>query len=509
MASLAELATANTQLPNAAISHLQRLVGSWALPCDLAFADLLLYAPVDSDATSFVVLGHIRSSTGPTSHSGDPVGRIVASSARPMVQRCFIDGLRFESPMAEQVSSKTLDTTVLEGQSNSNWTRSVMVDHVPVRHDGEIIAVLTREGEAGLTRIHSGLEREYRELFQRFAVMVEEGTFPLGRPEKLGEFREPRVGDGVMVLDRERRIEFASPNAVSALHRLGVQAELIGRGLESIGIDDAVVRRALETRLSTITEIDHSDDLSVVLRCHPLLARGRSTGVLVLTRDVSELRSRERLLVSKDATIREIHHRVKNNLQTIQSLLQLQSRRLNSSEAKNAVAQSARRIGSIAIVHETLATDATDEVDFDSVVRRVVKLVQEGLTSPDRPLRVEVSGGVGELPGEVAMPLSVALVELVQNAVDHARPGAGASVEVEVACDHRDLVVRVRDDGAGVPDGFSLDRDAGLGLAIVRTFVVSDLGGTITIGAARTSDPPGTLVEIRVPRRRSDPVVVG
>ena len=209
-----------------------------------------------------------------------------------MVQRCFIDGLRFESPMAEQVFVETLDTTVLEGQSNSNWTRSVMVDHVPVRHEGEIIAVLTGEGEAGLTRIHSGLEREYRELFQRFAMMVEEGTFPLGQPEKLGEFREPRAGDGVMVLDRERRIEFASPNAVSALHRLGVQAELIGRGLDSIGIEDAVVRRALETRLSTITEIDHSDDLSVVLRCHPLLARGRSTGVLVLTRDVSELRSR-------------------------------------------------------------------------------------------------------------------------------------------------------------------------------------------------------------------------
>ena len=133
-------------------------------------------------------------------------------------------------------------------------------------------------------------------------------------------------------------------------------------------------------------------------------------------------------------------------------------------------------------MHETLATDATDEVDFDSVVRRVVKLVQEGLTSPDRPLRVEVNGGVGELPGEVAMPLAVALVELVQNAVDHARPGAGASVEVEVARDHRDLIVRVCDDGVGVPDGFSLDRDAGLGLAIVRTFVVSDLGGTITIG---------------------------
>ena len=509
MASLAELAAANTSLSEGAIAHLQRLVGSWALPCDLAFADLLLYAPIDAEASSFVVLGHVRSSTGPTAHAGDPVGRVVSAVERPMVRRCFTDALRFESPVAEQMPPGALDATVWEGITTSSWTRSLMVEHVPVRFEDEIIAVLTREGEAGLTRIHSGLEREYREVFQRFALMIEQGAFPLARPEKLGEFREPRVGDGVLVLDRERRIEFASPNAVSALHRLGVQAELIGRGLDSIGIDDAVVRRALETRLSTITEIDHSDDLSVVVRCHPLLADGRSTGVLVLTRDVSELRSRDRLLVSKDATIREIHHRVKNNLQTIQSLLQLQARRLKSDEAKDAVAHSARRIGSIAIVHETLATDATDEVDFDAVVRRVVKLVQEGLTSPDQPLRVEVQGQVGELPGEVAMPLSVALVELVQNAVDHARPGEGAHVTVELRTERRDVVVRVGDDGEGVPEGFSLDRDAGLGLAIVRTFVVSDLGGTITIGAARPQTPRGTLVEIRVPRRRGEPVVVG
>ncbi|MEM8708511.1 MAG: histidine kinase N-terminal domain-containing protein [Actinomycetota bacterium] len=507
MASLAELAAAHTQLTPAAISHLQRLVGSWALPCDLAFADLLLYAPTDDEASAFVVLGHVRSSTGPTAHSGDPVGRVVDRVERPMLRRCYVDGLRFESPMAETMPPGALDATVWEGITTSSWTRSLMIEHVPVRVDGEIVAVLTREGEAGLTRIHSGLEREYREVFQRFALMIEQGAFPLGRPEKLGEFREPRVGDGVLVLDRERRVEFASPNAVSALHRLGVQAELIGRGLDSVGIDDEVVRRALETRLSTITEIDHSDDLSVVVRCHPLLADGRATGVLVLTRDVSELRSRERLLVSKDATIREIHHRVKNNLQTIQSLLQLQARRLTSTEAKDAVAQSARRIGSIAIVHETLATDATDEVDFDTVVRRVVKLVQEGFTSPELPLRVTVEGGLGELPGEVAMPLSVALVELVQNAVDHARPGEGTDVRVELRRDRRELIVRVGDDGDGVPEGFSLDRDAGLGLAIVRTFVVSDLGGTITFGAARAEAPRGALVEIRVPRRRSELVV--
>ena len=177
-------------------------------------------------------------------------------------------------------------------------------------------------------------------------------------------------------------------------------------------------------------------------------------------------------------------------------------------EAKDAVAQSARRIGSIAIVHETLATDATDEVDFDTVVRRVVRMVEEGFTSPERPLRITVNGALGELNGEMAMPLAVALVELVQNAVDHAVADTSTTVEVELAAGRRDFVVRVSDDGVGIPDGFSLDRDAGLGLAIVRQFVIADLAGTITIGPARDTGPVGTLVEMRIPRRR-EPVVVG
>lgn len=508
MASLAELAAAHTTLADPAIAHLQRLVGSWALPCDLSFADLLLYAPVDSAATEFVVLGHVRSTTGATAHAGDPVGTRVRSAERPVLRRSLLEGLRAELPTADPLPPGALDELVEEGVTTPLGAHSLLIDHVPVRYDGEIVAVLTREGDAGLSRTPTGLEQSYRTLFDRFARMIEQGAFPAGRPEKSGEFREPRVGDGVLVLDREQRVEFASPNAVSALHRLGVQAEVTGRRLEAVGIDDAVVRRALETRRSTITEIEHGEDLSVVVRCHPLVENGRSTGVLALTRDVSELRSRDRLLVSKDATIREIHHRVKNNLQTIQSLLQLQARRLATGEAKDAVAQSARRIGSIAIVHETLATDATDEVDFDTVVRRVVRMVEEGFTSPERPLRVTVAGALGELHGETAMPLAVALVELVQNAVDHAVPNTATLVRIELATDRRDLIVRVVDDGVGIPEGFTLDRDAGLGLAIVRQFVIADLGGTITLGPARDEHPVGALVEIRIPRRR-EPVAVG
>ena len=162
----------------------------------------------------------------------------------------------------------------------------------------------------------------------------------------------------------------------------------------------------------------------------------------MLLRDISELRRRDRLLLSKDATIREIHHRVKNNLQTISSLLRLQGRRLSSPEAKAAIEESVRRIRSIALVHETLSHDAGDDVPFLEIVRPLVRMVEEGLISPDRPIRFKVVGDAGILPAAVATPLAVVLTELLQNVVDHAYPdgpGDGATVIVVLENDGRPL----------------------------------------------------------------------
>jgi len=502
MASLAELARARTALDHDEIAHLQRLVAAWALPCDLSFADVLLSAPIDPDdtLTDFIVLGHARAAAGATVHRGDPVGEPANPELLPLLRTSYVEGVSRGGVIGPRSDIAPADDTVEEEILLPGTLGRVQVDAIPVRYGAKVIAVLTREAEPGLIRHRTTLESMYRRLWERFALMIEEGEFPLSLQEQVGEFREPRVGDGVVVVDRERRVVFASPNGTSALHRLGVQSNVEGRTLADVGIDDSVIRRALATRHSTVTEIEHGPDLTVVVRCHPLIEGGRATGALAVLRDISELRSRDRLLVSKDTTIREIHHRVKNNLQTIQSLLRLQARRLSTTEARDAVEHSARRIGSIAVVHETLSSQATDVVDFDEVVRQIVRMVEEGLGAPERPLRVAVEGRVGELPGDMAMPLAVAVTELVQNAIDHARPHA-ADVSVELEAGPRAVSIRVSNGGDGVSDGFSLDRDAGLGLTIVRTFVVHDLGGTISIGPAKTAVPRGTEVEIRVPKR--------
>src|SRR3712207_5997493 len=185
-----------------------------------------------------------------------------------------------------------------------------------------------------------------------------------------------------------------------------------------------MIRRPPRSTLFPYTTLFRSRgaEVTVVMRCLPLLAEGVVTGALVLLRDISELRRRDRLLVSMDATIREIHHRVKNNLQTISSLLRLQGRRLDSKEAKAAIEESVRRIRSIALVHETLSRETGDDVSFNEIVRPLVRMVEESLLSPDRPVRVVVEGDAGQLPARIATPLAVVLTELVQNAVDHGFP---------------------------------------------------------------------------------------
>lgn len=533
MVRLAELARAGTALDERSIDHLHRLVASWAPLADLSFGDLLVYAPcvsgfdpaviaVAPDRTAdttgadtaadtsaeagggFVVLAHARANTGPTVHLVDPVGTTVPGPALAWL-RVAMDTDEAGEVEIEAVSAHpgVADDVVEEEGSLPPPDRRRVVDYVPVRCGGASVAVLAREAAPAPIRHENPLETIYRGLYTRFAQMITEGAFPYDRMERVGEFREPRVGDGVLVLDREGQISYASPNARSALHRLGVMRPVPGCRLGDLGFEENVIQRSFWRRCSTVAEFTAGSGIVVVLRAYPLVADDRVTGAVAMLRDVSELRHHDRLLLSKDATIREIHHRVKNNLQTVSSLLQLQARRLGSTEAKAAVESSVRRVSSIAMVHEHLALDTTSEVDFDDIVGPLVRLVEEGLVSAERPLKIRVEGTVGEIDGETAMPLAVVLVELVQNAFQHAGPpaGPGELVEVSFSRTARTLTMSVTDDGPGVPDGFSLDRDAGLGLTIVRTFIVHDLGGSITIKAASAEAPRGTVIDVSVPRR--------
>ena len=229
-------------------------------------------------------------------------------------------------------------------------------------------------------------------IFNRFARMIAAGDFPFDAEDAETE-EAPRVGDGVILLDAAGRVEYTSPErrVGPAPHRASTPTPRACASASS-----ASTRRWCATAFSIGAPVTEELERerrrhrcsSAASRC---IDHGAVSGAVVLTRDVSELRRRDRLLLSKDATIREIHHRVKNNLQTISSLLRLQGRRFSSPEAKEAIEESVRRIRAIALVHETLSREAGDDVAFVEIVRPLVRMVEEGDVVRGPPGRASAS----------------------------------------------------------------------------------------------------------------------
>jgi two-component system, sensor histidine kinase PdtaS len=504
MATLAELLRDRALVPDGVVEHLQRLVGSWGILSDLSFSDLLLFVPTATDNGRFVVVGQMRPTTSQTLHLEDLLGREVGDTDRPVLSRAW-----------------ALGTVVEEEMSVAARSEQARVVCIPVRFRGEIVAMLTRESPLVVGRRAGELERVYVGVFDRIARMVAAGTFPYPLDEPLSS-EAPRVGDGVMTLDASARIEFASPNAVNALHRLGMYRGILGASLAELGIEHSPVPAAFSEQVPASEELEVGE-VAVFIRCIPLLDQHKVTGALVLVRDVTDIRRRDRLLLGKDVAIREVHHRVKNNLQTISSLLRLQARRLPKGDARHALEEAERRVRSIAVVHEILSRDTADEVDFNDILPSLVRMAED-LSNTSPPVRVTWSGEAGLMGAQVATPLAVALNELLQNAVEHAFvvhtdiPGAGVTrdvaslqnqamsavpepARVKVSLNRRgdELFVQIRDNGSGLPDDFSVDATSSLGLSIVRGLVNSQLGGKLQMYNDR-----GAVAEVLIPVSQSD-----
>ena len=469
-----------TDLDAGDVEWLHLLLGDWQLLSDLSFADLVLWVP--ATAGGWYAAAHIRPTTGPMVFLDDVVGRRIEPGRRPLLDQAFSE-LRI----------------VREREPEWRDDMPIREEAIPVVSEGRALAVLARHTNLATLRTPSRLELTYQATADALARMIAAGEFPtLGAPT--GQRRgAPRVGDGVIRLDAYGTVDYASPNAISAIHRLGHVGDVVGTSLAQITTEVLRDLAPVDERLALVvtgrapwrTEVE-SRGTSVSLRAIPLTEGGRRTGAVLLLRDVSELRRRERELLTKDATIREIHHRVKNNLQTVAALLRMQSRRLPDNEARAALDEAVRRVGTIALVHETLSQTFDETVDFDEIAARGLAAVVEVATR-DVPVRAERSGSFGRLRAEDATALAMVVSELVHNAIEHGLAGTGGAVMVlaERSSEEHDelLTVTVTDDGSGLPDDFDPEA-SGLGTQIV-TSLVQDLRGRITWESAK---PRGTSV---------------
>ncbi|WP_071129606.1 sensor histidine kinase [Varibaculum massiliense] len=444
------------------IAHLHMLVGDWQVLSDIASADLILWIP--DDRGRYLAIAHTRPATGFTIHLDDVVGLAASPMRSGMLSAAFAPDSKPAVPEVRWAGSY-----------------SVIASALPVRHEGRIVAALTLEVNIQSLRVFEQQEQWFHQTAKLICEMISRGVFPSASVPPTSMHGMPRLIDGAISLDAEGRVLELTPNARSCLRRLGLREEVNGEVLAELITevvqDQSQVDEALPVvimgKASWVAEVE-SPAGTVSFRALPLEKEGERVGALLLCRDVSEMRRRERELMTKDATIREIHHRVKNNLQTVSALLRMQIRRSDSPEVKAALGEAERRVASIARVHEELSQTVNETVDFDNMISRLLRMAA-AMAATDQEVKTIFKGSFGVIDADTASVLAVVISELVANGVEHGLGGNDGTVTLEAKREGNELDVWVRDDGVGLGD----KPLSGLGTSIVRTLVRGNLKGTI------------------------------
>ena len=445
--------------------------------------------------SAFLCVAQCRPTTGPTAYQHDQVGMLLRGARAAPLRTALNEGRIFR-------------------EVEPDWDGDLPIrrEAIPVRVDGEVIAVLGRDANLASIRTPSQLELVYLQSAADLAAMVADGTFP-GAGRRASR-RAPGRGSATVwcASSRDGTIIYASPNALSAFSRLGINGNVLGEpvdALTSTVADDPFDASDLATavggrdrrraaRAASRSTAAARPCCSGPCRC---ARAGETLGALLLMQDVTELRRRDRQILSKDATIREIHHRVKNNLQTVAALLRLQARRVQAPEARLALEESMRRVSSIALVHETLSVSIDEAVDFDEIVDRLLVMLSDvmGSADADPGPRAPALRGCARRGGHRAgAGADRTRAERDRARVSGRRPAGWwrSSPSGPGAADGDDPRRRHRP-ACGLRVGTS-DR---LGLQIVRTLVSAELAGSVEFTGATDGGGADAVVSMALGRR--------
>ena len=448
------------KLDESVASHISLLVSQWDLIADAFGGELFCYAPTQGDE-SFRCVEHIRATNFATICGIDPVGHEIDIA---LIAQAYEENRIIEIETSIPGSTRAIRTLV-----------------APVcKQDSEPLAVL---GAQRLTHSPQGVaihERFYRDISDRLITMVTHGNFPYAT--KFSADSGPRLADGLLRVDAKGFVKGATPNAVSALRRLGFEAPIEGRRLREFGFSPATVERALAATSVSVDEIK-SDDGRYAIQMLPIVEDNVTTEAIVLLkrRNVEVLENEQYL--ANETMIREIHHRIKNNLQVVSSVLSLGKRRLSSPEAMSALDDSARRISSIAAVHELLSKRGLQEINSAEVLAVVVSHLEASILGAHSDIEINLTGNGPIVQERVASALAMICSELVSNAVLHGYSDLACAGKIEVCLSQEGPTcsLTVSHDGQQLPKDFNTARAKGLGMKICESLVQDSLNGNVSL----------------------------
>ncbi len=454
------------------IAFLTAIEGQIPIVADVSRADVLLCSWQPGGTP--VVFAHARPHSVAAVHSQSMVGRELPDAREGGLKTLLLERLAYH-----------------RGGSTSDGA-PVVIQSYPVWRPGHSAIIGTLRIETNLLEHERQRRRALQ--FQRITLhlqrMAQYGL--LVGAETLSPFGE---GDGIIIADRERTIRYVSGVAMNLYRRIGYLGDLVGRPLSNLATaDDDLARSALSQEMCLELEEEVGGRYwikkAIPVRTIPgprllrWLRRRQdveaASHLVLIVRDSTESRRQEQELRVKTALIQELHHRVKNNLQTIAALLRMQARRLPLADARQAVEEAVNRILSVAVIHEFLSNEDSRVINMKDVSNRILTQVRQGLVSPDKRITFGLDGPPIYLPSRQATACALVINELLQNAVEHGfEERTAGHVQVTLQDEGDRVVVRVRDNGGGLPESFDIRNADSLGLQIVQTLVREDLKGTI------------------------------
>ncbi|MCM1991228.1 histidine kinase N-terminal domain-containing protein [Oceanirhabdus seepicola] len=453
MQSIRELCYMYTNLSDDDITKLEHIAEVLPFISNLVEADVFIDCPT-IDPNEAIVIAEAKPSNHYSMYKNSVVGELALRENEPAALRTLEIGMPTRDLKALTQECMNVRQTVEPIKNDKDRTIGVLIiekDLTENNGDNKNIELFAETSKLIGNKIHSNSNNEGNITYH--------------------------IDDAIIIFDENGVVRFVNPVAEKLYQKLGYRDKLIGMDFENISLDNKLLHE-----ISCNSEFDTSEVNigNLTLQVKYIYQSSKVLNLVMLIKDITDMKQKEKELILKSVAIKEIHHRVKNNLQTIASLLRLQSRRIDNMEIKSALDESMNRILSIAATHEILAQEGIDEVDIKEVIQQIKLSISRCFNISSDKINITVEGDGFKIDSDKSTSIALIVNELLQNSLQYAFEGrAYGDINIKIQRGKVYSSISVVDDGMGFDT--DLISNKSLGLNIVKSLVKDKLHGNFNI----------------------------
>lgn len=454
---LRKLCKEYTDLTNEDIEKLESIEKVMPMIAGLVKADVFIDC-LTRNPNVAVVVAEAKPSSGNSRYTNSVVGQMALRKNEPAALRTLEIGMESKDLKAVTQENIVVKQNAMPVKNASNKVIGALIMETDVT---EVVEHNTH------MEILSETTEQLTQTLMNFREMESEDSITY------------HLNDAIFMFNKEGQAIYANPVARELYKKLGYKDSLVGMHFDNLVLDGTSFNEITSEQNYGISEVAVSG-LALQVKYAITKKSSEMFRLIMLIKDITEVKEKEKEIILKAVAIREIHHRVKNNLQTIASLLRLQSRRIKNDEVKKYFNESINRIMSIAVTHEILAQNGVDDVDIKTIICKIKDSILNCSICPNKDIRVEIKGDSFNVGSDNATSIALVVNELLQNSLEHAFTDRNQGhIEIVIQKGIMYSNISIIDNGMGFD--VNSGKTESLGLNIVQSIIHDKLNGSLNI----------------------------